>query len=484
MRLIDLLDGDDANVNQGLDLSQTDIVGLTCDSRRVQPGFLFAAIPGTTGDGRQYIAEAVSRGAVAVLAAPGTRADIAILHDQNPRRRYALMAARLYRDQPKSIAAVTGTNGKTSVVSFVRQIWTHLGRSAASMGTLGISAPDWNTTEGLTTPDPADLHENLAKLAGQGVQILAMEASSHGLSQYRLDGVNVTLAGFTNLSHDHLDYHGTMADYLAAKTRLFSDILPSQGTAVLNADDDAYGGLSEIVRNRGCSLISYGRRGDDIGLLEVQPGAHDQRLTLRVRGETLNVTLPLSGSFQIDNALCALGLVIAGGGDAGLAAKALENLQGVPGRLEKMATIAAGGTVYVDYAHTPDALANVLSALRPHTTGALHVVFGCGGDRDRFKRPEMGRIAADLADNVIITDDNPRGEDAAAIRAEILAACPAAVEIGDRALAITTAVLNLQDGDVLVVAGKGHETGQIVGDSVLPFDDGAEIHRAVREAEQ
>ncbi len=482
MKLIDLLDGDEKDVNCGADFMETDIAGLTCDSRLVRPGFLFAAIPGSTADGRRFVADAVSRGAVAVLAPPGTAASVPTINDGNPRRRYALMAARFHRCQPASIAAVTGTNGKTSVVSFVRRMWTILGRPAASIGTLGISAPQMYIAEGLTTPDCADLHSNLATLAGQGVEVVAMEASSHGLAQYRLDGVDVSLAGFTNLSHDHLDYHGTMAAYQQAKVRLFGEILNADGTAVLNADDATYEEFSRIVRDRGCRLVGYGRAGRDIRLIDVQASAEGQRLKLRVMGEPYEVVLPLAGYFQVENALCALGLVIAGGGKPGDAVQALRSLEGVPGRLQRIAETTAGGTVYVDYAHTPDALANVLGALRPHATGQLHVVFGCGGDRDRAKRPEMGAIASKLADRVIVTDDNPRGEDPAIIRGQILAACPAAREIGDRAAAIAAAVGALGPGDVLVVAGKGHERGQIIGDRVLPFDDGEEIRRAVTEA--
>jgi len=466
-------------VTLSANFAETDITGLTCDSRQVRPGFLFAAFPGSVADGRQFITDAVSRGAVAVLAAPGTPVDVPALYDANPRRRYALMAARFHGAQPTTIAAITGTNGKTSVASFVRQIWTLLGRQAASIGTLGISAPHLKTTKGLTTPDSVDLHSSLATLVDQGVDCLAMEASSHGLDQYRLDGVNVSVAGFTNLSHDHLDYHGTMESYLQAKARLFSDVLIRDGVAVLNADDGAYSVLSNIVVNRGCRVVSYGRQADDIQLIKAQPEAGGQRLTLRVLGDEYEFLLPLAGAFQVENALCALGLTIASGAKSADAVKALHSLQGVPGRLQEITKTITGGTVYVDYAHTPDALANVLDALRPHTSGRLHVVFGCGGDRDSAKRPEMGRIACERADQVIVTDDNPRGEVAATIRAEILAACTMAKEIGDRAEAIRAAIDALASGDVLVVAGKGHETGQIVGDEIRPFDDSDEIRHAV-----
>ena len=490
MKLIDLLGGDEDEVNHGASIAEIDIAGLTCDSRRIQPGFLFAAIPGTNTDGREFIADAVSRGAVAILARSGVNAAVPaantvtpVLYDSNPRRRYAQMAARFHGNQPASISAVTGTNGKTSVVSFARQIWTELGRQAASVGTLGISAPTMQTRHGLTTPDPADLHDSLSTLADQGVEILAMEASSHGLMQYRLDGVNVSYAGFTNLSRDHLDYHGTMEAYLQAKARLFTDILKNDGVAVLNADDAAYRTLSGIVRDRqDCRLFSYGRGGEEICLIDAQPSAEGQQLKLRVMGENYSVLLPLPGYFQVENALCALGLVIAGGAVPADAVNALQALEGVPGRLQWVAETPTGGSVYVDYAHTPDALANVLRALRPHASGRLDVVFGCGGDRDRGKRPEMGRIARDLADGVIVTDDNPRSEDAAVIRTQILESCSTAKEIGDRVQAIVTAVRSLGAGDILVVAGKGHETGQIIGDDIRPFDDTEEILRAVKGA--
>ncbi len=462
-------------------IQDIEVTGLTCDSRKVGEGFLFAALPGSQVDGRRFIDQAVSGGAVAILAPLGTIGEgaVAVLTSANPRRSYARMAARFFAAQPASIAAVTGTNGKTSVVSFARQIWTSLGAKAASIGTLGVSAPGFERPEGLTTPDPADLHRSLADLHERGVDKLAMEASSHGLDQYRLDGVNVALAGFTNLSRDHLDYHGSMVDYLKAKTRLFSEVLAAEGTAVLNADDPAYPDLKQAVRGR---IISYGRGGEDIRLKNIQAVAAGQRLELLVMGKVYAVTLPLAGGFQVENALCALGLVLADGADVEAAVRALETLQGVPGRLQHVAQCANGAAVYVDYAHTPDALATVLSAMRPHTRGKLNVVFGCGGDRDAGKRPQMGRVACDLADDVIITDDNPRGEDASLIRAQVMAACPRARDVAGRAQAIDLAIAQLQDGDVLIVAGKGHETGQSVAGEVHPFNDADEIHRAVREA--
>lgn len=462
-------------------IGNIEISGLTCDSRHVAPGFLFAAIPGSSADGRGFIDEAVRRGAVAILAPAGTptAGAVPVVTSDNPRRRYARMASRFYDQQPSSIAAVTGTNGKTSVVSFAQQIWTRLGVKAASVGTLGITAPGLEISEGLTTPDPSDLHRSLADLSKKGVEKLAMEASSHGLSQYRLDGVNVSLAAFTNLSRDHLDYHGDMDEYLEAKLRLFSDILPADGVAVLNADDPVYEKVLKAVRGRS---LSYGRAGDDIHLNHLEARDDGQRLDLTVLGQNYSVMLPLSGGFQAENALCALGLVIADGADVARAVAALESLQGAPGRLQHVSTCANRAAIYVDYAHTPDALANVLNALRPHTSGSLDVVFGCGGDRDAGKRPEMGSIASQLADRAIVTDDNPRGEDAAVIRSQIMEACPDALEIGDRALAIETAVARLQGSDVLIVAGKGHETGQTIKGEVRPFDDVEEVLRAVREA--
>jgi len=468
----------------GAPLQDIDITGLTCDSRKVAPGFLFAALPGAVQDGRRFIADALAQGAAAVLASRGSFVEdafgdtAALLTCDNPRRRYALMAARFHGRQPKTVAAVTGTNGKTSVASFARQIWTGLGHSAASLGTLGLEAPGRRVAGSLTTPDPGDLHALLAELAAAGVDWLAMEASSHGLSQYRLDGVRVSSAAFTNLSRDHLDYHGSMGDYLSAKTRLFTDILDVSGSAVLNADDATFGALRIVARDRGCKVLSYGTEDTDIRLVSLAPDAAGQVLSLDVMGTSHRLRLPLAGAFQAMNAMAALGLVIAGGDAPQAAVAELETLQGVPGRLQLIGENTAGGAVYVDYAHTPDALAHALDALRQHTRGRLAVVFGCGGDRDRGKRPEMGRIAGERADRVIVTDDNPRSEDAAAIRSEILQACTTAMEIGDRAEAIAKAIHGLGAGDVLVVAGKGHESGQIVGTDVLPFDDG-EVVRAV-----
>lgn len=490
MQLVELLDGEDGLVTPETATAAKEITGLTCDSRQVEPGFLFAAIPGTQADGRAFIPDAMARGAVAVLAPPGTEIDgdeVSLVVDDNPRRGYALMAANFYAAQPATVAAVTGTNGKTSVAAFLRQIWAALGHHAASAGTLGIelggytpgTAPALRHGFKLTTPDCVDLHRGLAELAELDIQHLAMEASSHGLQQHRLDGVRVTAAAFTNLTRDHLDYHGTMADYLNAKLRLFTELLIDGGTAVINADDVYADAVRSASQGRGLRILDHGRNGEDVRLLEAQPQTHGQSLRLRVFGEEHHLDLPLVGEFQAHNALSALCLAVASNADPDQAIAALPHLSGVPGRVELAATHPNGASAYVDYAHTPDALASVLKALRPHTRGRLHVVFGCGGDRDPGKRPEMGAVACKYADRRIVTDDNPRTEDPADIRRQARAGCPEAEDIGDRADAITEAVHGLQPDDILVVAGKGHETGQIVGDDVLPFHDAEVIRAAV-----
>jgi len=465
-----------------------EIAGITADSRHVKPGDLFAALPGSRHDGRQFIDQAIAAGAVAVLAErAGTplRAPVPVLASDNPRRALAKLAARFYRAQPACIVAVTGTNGKTSVAAFTRQIWTRLGHRAAALGTLGLVAPDRPPAPTLTTPDPVALHALLAELAHEGVDHLAMEASSHGLDQSRLDGVRLAAAGFTNLTRDHLDYHKTMEAYFAAKVRLFERVLPREGCAVLNADSGAFPFLEAVCRRRDQRVISFGTGAADLALRDRKPSATGQDLTLSVFGATELLHLPLAGEFQALNALCALGLAIGSGAEPRNALPVLERLEGVRGRLELAATLPGGAPVYVDYAHTPDALETVLEALRPHADGRLCVVFGCGGDRDPGKRPLMGEIAARLADHVVVTDDNPRSEDPGAIRRAVLAGCAHAdadaeiAEIGDRAEAIEAAVDGLAPGDVLVVAGKGHEQGQIVGDTIRPFDDAAVVREAV-----
>ncbi len=476
MRLIDLVKDTGDGMTPAAILADIDIHGLSSDSRKVAPGYLFAALPGTREDGRRYIDQAIENGAVAVLAETGTtlkarQTPVKLVTDDNPRRRLALMAARFFGRQPETVVAVTGTNGKTSVASFTRQIWRHGGYEAASLGTLGLFPARPGAPESLTTPDPVELHRCLAGLAEDGVDHLVVEASSHGLDQYRLDGIRIGAAAFTSLSRDHLDYHRDMASYLAAKLRLFDELLAPNGTAVLNADLPIYEELRSRCTRRGIAVLSYGISESDLRLMTQEPAAEGQILMLDVLGRARRVTLPLAGTFQAFNALAALGLAVATGISPEAALEALPGLEGVPGRIELAGRTPRGGQVFVDYAHTPDALETVLAAIRPHTEARLWVVFGCGGDRDRGKRPLMGEIADRLADRSIVTDDNPRGEDPAAIRREILAAAPNAEEISERGEAIASAVAALGPGDVLVIAGKGHESGQIVGDRILPFND-------------
>ncbi len=483
MLLSDLFNGDVPN-DGAEGLPPLDILGLAADSREVRPGYLFAAIAGTDADGRDFIPDAVGHGAVAVLAPPGTsitQPRITLVQDDNPRRRLALMAARFFASQPETTVAVTGTNGKTSVAMFVEQLWQQLGNRAASLGTLGVHGDGYAAKLAHTTPEPVTLHRTLAEIAGRGISHLAMEASSHGLDQYRVDGVRLQAAAFTNLSHDHLDYHPDEAAYLAAKARLFAEVLPNDGTAVLNADSEAYAGLAEICLGRGHKVISYGNTGRDIRIQRRRPNGEGQYLDLVVYGDEYQVQLPVIGDFQAENAACALGLVLACGADQESAVAALGHLRGVPGRIDKVAEHPDGAPIFIDYAHTPDALRHVLRALKPHARDKLVVVFGCGGDRDVAKRPIMGEVACRYADRIIVTDDNPRNENAAAIRHEVMAGCDRAVEVRDRGEAIRAAVARLGDGDVLVIAGKGHERGQIVQGEIRPFDDAEEARAAVAE---
>ena len=457
------------------------IEGVTADSRKVELGFLFAALPGAREDGKAFVPAALARGAVAVLAnelLPGVAAPVIKVGD--PRRAYALAATAFHGAQPRTCVAVTGTNGKTSVAAFCRQIFAAAGRSSASMGTLGVRAGDRQLTPpGLTTPDAADVARLMAELAELGVTHLALEASSHGIDQRRLDGVRLTAAGFLNLTQDHLDYHGTMGVYRAAKLRLFDTLLPRGATAVLNADTDAYPAFAGAALTHGQTVMSVGAMGQGLTLIGRSLAPRGQRLRLRAWGRAHDLALPLAGAFQASNALVAAGLCIAAGESPDVVLAALETLEGAPGRLQHVGVGPRGGEAYVDYAHTPDGLSTVLSALRPHAKGRLIVVFGAGGDRDRGKRPLMGAIAADLADIGVVTDDNPRSEDPAAIRAQILTGANGLREIGDRAAAIQAAAALLEAGDVLVVAGKGHEQGQTFADHVAPFDDVAETRRAL-----
>lgn len=465
-------------------LAELSITGLTADSRSVEPGFLFAALAGSHADGAQFAAEAARRGAGAILASQSADIDVAeipVLRVADPRLALSLVSARYFSEQPKTMVAVTGTSGKTSVAAFVRQIWSHNGKAAASIGTTGIVAPGRDVYGSLTTPDPVELHRLLRDLARDGVTHAAMEASSHGLDQRRLDGVRLAAGGFTNLGRDHMDYHPTMEDYHRAKLRLFADLLPSGAPAVIFADDAWSEPTEKAAREAGCTVLTVGRTGEFLQLKRVEHERHRQRAQIVADGQLFEIDLPLAGDFQISNALVAAGLAIATGTAFDAALTALEQLQGAPGRLDLVGTTKKGAPAYVDYAHKPDALENVLQAVRPFTTGRIVLVFGCGGDRDRGKRPIMGKIASRLADVTIITDDNPRSENPADVRAEILAAVPEATEIGDRRSAIRYAVAMLEDGDTLLVAGKGHEPGQTVGSKVLPFSDHDEVRGALAE---
>jgi UDP-N-acetylmuramoyl-L-alanyl-D-glutamate--2,6-diaminopimelate ligase len=458
-----------------------EITGVTADSRKVRPGYLFAALPGTSADGRAFIPAALAAGAVAVLAETDVETHGApVVRATDLRRAYALAAAAFWGEQPRVCVAVTGTNGKTSVATFCQQIFATLGRVSASMGTLGVTAGDEQLTPpGLTTPDAGDVARLLADLAKRGVTHLALEASSHGVDQRRLDGVRLTAAGFLNLTQDHLDYHQSMDAYLAAKLRLFETLLPRAGTAVLNADSDAFGAVAAAATLSGHTILSVGEAGQGLKLAARTPTAAGQRLAIESEGRRFEVALPLTGAFQATNALVAAGLCIGVGEETEAVLSALEHVRGAPGRLQRVGAAPSGSEVYVDYAHTPDGLETVLKALRPHTRGRLIVVFGAGGDRDRDKRPLMGAVVARLADVAIVTDDNPRSEDPAAIRASILAAAPRAQEIGDRREAIRAGAAMLRDGDVLVVAGKGHEQGQTIAGVTHPFDDVAETVSAL-----
>lgn len=461
-------------------ISRLFVTGLTADSRQVAPGFVFAALPGTSIDGARFIGDAAARGAVAVLAGAEAVAPeglhIPILRVANPRRALAVIAARFYPGQPEKIVAVTGTSGKSSVADFARQIFTICGHRAASLGTIGVVKPDGAVYGSLTTPDPVSLHRTLNDLAEDDVTHLALEASSHGLDQHRLDGVRLTAAAFTNLGRDHMDYHATVEDYLAAKLRLFTELMRPGQAVVVNTDGAMSERVADAARARGLWVMTVGRQGRVLRLVDVVRDGFTQIVTIEADGVTQPVRLPLIGAYQVENALTAAGLAMAAGIDSGDALLALEKLIGVPGRLDRVGEVR-GGIVVVDYAHKPEALQAVLESVRPFVTGKLICVFGCGGDRDRGKRPIMGRIATEHADVVIVTDDNPRSEDPQAIRVEILAGAPQALQIGDRKAAIDEAIGMARAGDVVVIAGKGHETGQILGNTVLPFSD-HEVARA------
>ncbi|MBX9829446.1 MAG: UDP-N-acetylmuramoyl-L-alanyl-D-glutamate--2,6-diaminopimelate ligase [Xanthobacteraceae bacterium] len=461
-----------------------EVTGITADSRAVKRGFVFVAVPGTKADGMIYAEAAAKAGAAAVVGEKAPQAPLpggtAFVPVANARRALAMAASRFYPKQPKVIAAVTGTSGKTSVAAFTRQIWLSLGHEAASLGTIGVVTPKKEIYGSLTTPDPIGLHRTLNELADEGVTHLAMEASSHGLDQHRLDGVRVAAAGFTNLSRDHLDYHPSVEAYLAAKLRLFEALVVEGGTAVIDVDHEHSDAVVAAARTRGLKLITVGRKGNGIRLVETAIDGFAQRLTLEHGGKTWSLNLPLVGAFQVENALVSAGLVIATGGEPAAVFASLSSLKGAKGRLDLVGA-RNGAPIFVDYAHKPDALEKALAALRPYVKRNLIVVFGAGGDRDAGKRPLMGAIAAQHADRVIVTDDNPRNEQPEQIRAAILAAAPGASEIGDRRAAIRRSVASLERGDVLLIAGKGHESGQIIGDRVLEFSDHDEVEAALRE---
>ena len=463
-----------------------EVSGITSDSRKVRPGDLFVALSGTKVDGSAFIADAVSRGAAAIVVASGAKAEasVPVIPVAEPRRFLALAAARFYGRQPETMVAVTGTAGKTSVASFTRQIWAHAGHAAAMIGTTGVVAPGRNDYGLLTTPDPVSLHELLAELTDAGVTHAAMEASSHGLDQSRLDGVKLAAAAFTNLGRDHMDYHPTVEHYMASKMRLFDTLLAKGQPAVIYADDEWSGQAIDAAQKAGLDVRTVGRKGDYLALKRVEHFRHKQTAEVHVGDDIYEVHIPLAGDFQVANALVAAGLAMSTGVPAATAMAALEKLIGASGRLELVGHAKNGALAYVDYAHKPDALENVLTSVRPFTTGRVIVVFGCGGDRDKGKRPIMGEIATRLADVVIVTDDNPRSEVPETIRAEIMAAAKGATEIGDRAEAIRSAVEMLQSGDTLIVAGKGHEEGQTVGAVTLPFSDHAELRKALEELDR
>jgi UDP-N-acetylmuramoyl-L-alanyl-D-glutamate--2,6-diaminopimelate ligase len=470
--LADLLRGSYARVGA------IEVTGVNADSRRIVPGDAFFAVPGTRVHGNAFADEAVYRGAVAMITdrAPDTPPSIPVIVVSDVRAAYARAAARQFAPQPSVSVGVTGTNGKSSIVSFVRQIWTASGIRAASLGTVGLETAEGIAPRELTTADALSLHRDLGDLAARGIDHVAMEASSQGLDQRRVDGVRFDAVAFTNLTQDHLEYHGGMDGYREAKLRLFHELLLDTGTAVVNCDDPEHLPFVFAALDRGVRTLTVGREGAFFEVGEIANEGFGQRVTGRLVGEPVSFHLPLTGAFQASNALVALALAMSTGAPRDAALNALATLRGAKGRLELVGQVN-DSAIFVDYAHSPDALKNALQSLRPYASGRLTVVFGCGGDRDRAKRPVMGRIAAELADRVIVTDDNPRTEDAAMIRSEILAAAPRAEEIGDRRTAIATAIGSLAPKDVVLIAGKGHEDYQIVGTTRHHFSD----HEVVAE---
>lgn len=463
------------------------ITGISADSRQIERGAIFVAVPGAKADGTAFAQDAAARGAAAIVVAKGAKVanlPVPVISVDDPRLTLSQLAAHFFTRQPETMIAVTGTSGKTSVAAFTRQIWEKAGNAAASIGTTGIVAPGRNEYGSLTTPDPVALHRLLTELSDAGVTHASMEASSHGLDQRRLDGVRLAAGAFTNLGRDHMDYHPTVEDYHGAKMRLFKELLPKGAPAVIFADDAWSAPTIEAAKRAGLNVLTVGRHGDFLCLKRVEHERFRQRAEVEADGVLHEVDLPLAGDFQIANALVAAGLAISTGTPVETAFAALKTLQGAPGRLDLVGTAPNGAPVYVDYAHKPDALENVLSSVRPFTTGRVIVVFGCGGDRDRGKRPIMGEIATRLADVTIVTDDNPRSESPESIRAAILAAAPGAIEIADRRAAIREAVGMLGAGDTLIIAGKGHEEGQTIGAETYPFSDHEEARKALQERAQ
>ncbi len=448
------------------------VTGFAIDNRKVATGNVFGAFRGAVSNGEDFIPDAIANGAIAIVAAPEIEIEgAAHIRSLTPRLAFAQIASPFYQPYPETVVAVTGTNGKTSTVELTRQLWRMAGQSSASIGTLGITTPDERTITGLTTPDIVTFLSNMAGLEREGVSHVAYEASSHGLHQYRCEGPRVAAGAFTNLSRDHLDYHGDMANYLTAKLRLFSEVIADDGAGIVWTDDDYSARFIDLARERGLKLVTVGERGDTLRLAAREATSLGQTLTIEAQGALHKVVLPLIGAYQAANALVAAGLVIATGGDVSSTLSAMARLQPVRGRLERAAISRAGAPIYVDYAHTPDALQAVIAALRPHAKGRIVLVFGAGGDRDAGKRPEMGRVAEKFADHVIVTDDNPRTEMPASIRAAIIEGCPTARNIDGRRDAIAAAIAEARGDDIVIIAGKGHEQGQIVGDRVLPFDD-------------
>ena len=452
--------------------SDSTVTGFAIDHKKVERGSVFGAFKGAVFNGEDFISKAVERGAVAVVARPEARVErVPHLADQEPRRLFADLAARFYAPYPETVVAVTGTNGKTSTVEMTRQIWRMSGQRSASIGTLGVTTSDDQVKTGLTTPDIVTFLHNVAGLKRMGITHVAYEASSHGLDQHRCEGVPLSAAAFTNFSRDHLDYHETMDAYFEAKMRLFEELLPEGRPAVIWTDDPRSDEVIERCRRRGHELLTVGRKGETIRLVEQAPSALGQRLELEHCKKRHRLALPLIGAYQASNVLTAAGLVLATGGSWESTFSAMQRVAPVRGRLERAVISRSGVPVYIDYAHTPDALEAAIAALRPHVEGRLIIVFGAGGDRDQGKRPEMGAVATRLSDLVIVTDDNPRSEDPALIRSAIMAGAQGATEVPGRREAIAEAIRIAREGDIVLVAGKGHETGQIIGDRVLPFDD-------------